>query len=90
MQQGTINCICGILSGGSDFTTLFRRRITFTPGGETTQCVPFFVMTDDELEGTEFATVELGVSTTNTNGNLIIGAQDSVLINILDSNGEFV
>ena len=90
MHQGTINCICGILSGGSDFTTLFLRRITFTPDGETTQCVPFFVMTDDELEGTEAATVELREATTNTNNNLIIGLQDRVLINILDSNGEFV
>ena len=90
MHQGTINCICGILSGGSDFTTRFRRIITFTRGGETTQCVPFFVMTDDELEGTEAATVELREATTNTNNNLIIGLQDRVLINILDSNGEFV
>ena len=78
------------ISGGSDFTTLFRRRLTFTPSGDTTQCVAFSVTTDDEVEGTEVATVQLTEATTNTNNDLMIGAQDRVLINILDSNGEFV
>ena len=50
----------------------------------------FSVTTDDEVEGTEVATVQLTEATTNTNNDLMIGAQDRVLINILDSNGEFV
>ena len=54
------------------------------------QCVPFSVTTDDTLEGTEAATVQLTEATTNTNTDLMIGAQDKVLINILDSDGEFV
>ena len=54
------------------------------------QCIPFRVTTDNTLEGTEVATVDLTIAAPNSNSFLIIGGQNRVLINILDSDGEFL
>ena len=65
---------------GSDYVPFDPVRLTFTPGGPSVLCEPLIIRVDEALEGIEV--VKVTVSSTQ----VTIGPQDTVTINILDSN----
>ena len=73
-------CKTPFITAGSDYVPFDPASLTFIPGGPTVLCEPLMIREDQALEGTEV--VEVTVSSTQ----VTIGPQDTVTINILDSN----